>query len=80
MKTVVAIVLASVAITAGARTVEGNKIILDPDEQAKCEEVGCMVIPIDRFMERLEKAFEMGKAEAREQIKSDWVTACGGRT
>ena len=47
MKTVVAIVLASVAITAGAITVEGNKIILDPDEQAKCEEVGCMVIPID---------------------------------
>lgn len=39
-----------------------------------------MVIPMDKFMERLEKAFEMGKAEAQAEIKSDWVTACRGRT
>ena len=70
MKTVVAIALASVAITAGAITVEGNKIVLDPGEQEKCAQSGCMVIPIDRLMEKLEKVFEMGKAEG--------LAACGG--
>lgn len=72
MKTVVAILIASIAVTAGAITVEGNKIVLDPQEQAKCEESGCMLIPIDKLMEKMEKVFEMGKAEG--------VAACKGRT